>query len=237
MSTATTQHGEMARSWSRSTASTPSGTCFCDSMGTGPAVNAGHDLALTELLDGTHRFLVEAGTEPRCEVLSELASRALRRRTSPLREVDGVRGRQMGRTMETDDIRDLLMRNLEHPRWDDVAERCLSCGNCTQVCPTCFCSSVEDTTDLSGDSAERTRVWDSCFSIDYSHIHGGSIRPSAPFALPAVDDPQAGDMVRPVRHFRLRRLRPLHHLVPGRNRHHRRGGGDQERQRASHAPA
>ncbi len=158
---------------------TPSGTCFCDSMGTGPAVNAGHDLALTELLDGTHRFLVEAGTSRGASVLSELASQ------SPT-EADFAAARastasaveQMGRTMETGDIRNLLMRNLEHPRWDDVAARCLSCGNCTQVCPTCFCSSVEDTTDLSGDSAERTRVWDSCFSIDYSHIHGGSIRPS-----------------------------------------------------------
>jgi ferredoxin len=86
---------------------------------------------------------------------------------------------RMGRSLDTHDIRDLLLSNLEHPRWDEVAARCLTCGNCTLVCPTCFCSSVEDTTDLSGDEAERTRVWDSCFSVDYSHIHGGSIRPSA----------------------------------------------------------
>jgi sulfhydrogenase subunit beta (sulfur reductase) len=80
--------------------------------------------------------------------------------------------------MESAGLRDLLAGNLEHPRWDDVAERCLTCGNCTLVCPTCFCSSIEDTSDLAGEEAARTRVWDSCFSLDYSYIHGGSVRTS-----------------------------------------------------------
>jgi Fe-S-cluster-containing hydrogenase component 2 len=80
--------------------------------------------------------------------------------------------------VDTTDIRDLLARNLEHDRWDEVASRCLTCGNCTLVCPTCFCTTVEDATDLTGDATERTRSWDSCFSLDHSYIHGGSIRPS-----------------------------------------------------------
>jgi len=83
----------------------------------------------------------------------------------------------MGRQLDATDLHGLLRRNLEHPRWDDVAERCLTCGNCTMVCPTCFCTTVEDTTDLDG-GAERTRVWETCYSVDYSYIHGGSIRPS-----------------------------------------------------------
>jgi sulfhydrogenase subunit beta (sulfur reductase) len=158
---------------------TAGGTCFCASMDTGPKVTAGYDIALTELLDGKHRFLAEAGSERGASILADLPRR-------PATEADlkaaGVAidatAAQMGRTMQIDDIRDLLVGNLEHPRWDDVAARCLSCGNCTEVCPTCFCSSVEDTGDLSGDVAERTRVWDTCFSVEYSHIHGGSIRPS-----------------------------------------------------------
>jgi len=157
----------------------PGGTCFCTSMGTGPKVQAGYDLALTELLDGEHRFLVEAGSERGIEVLAELPGR--RAVDADLDDaaasVEAAAGR-MGRTMETFDIRDLLARNLEHPRWDEVATRCLTCGNCTLVCPTCFCSAVEDETDLSGQEAERFRVWDNCFSVDYSYIHGGSIRPS-----------------------------------------------------------
>ena len=81
--------------------------------------------------------------------------------------------------MDDDDLRELLAGNLEHPRWDDVAERCLTCGNCTMVCPTCFCTTVEDTTDLAGDDGRARRRWDSCFTLDFSYIHGGSVRPSA----------------------------------------------------------
>ena len=157
----------------------PGDTCFCTSMGTGPEVRSGYDLALTELLDGEHRFLVEAGTDRGEEVLAELAGRVAVETdlAAKAASVEAAAGR-MGRTMETFDIRDLLARNLEHPRWDDVARRCLTCGNCTLVCPTCFCSAVEDETDLSGAEAERWRVWDNCFSVDYSYIHGGSVRPS-----------------------------------------------------------
>jgi ferredoxin len=157
----------------------PGGTCFCTSMGTGPRAQAGYDLALTELLDGEHRFLVEAGTERGAEVLAELAGRPAEQADldAATASIESA-AQRMGRTMDTHDIRDLLASNLDHPRWDDVASRCLTCGNCTLVCPTCFCSAVEDETDLSGEQSERWRVWDTCFSVDYSYIHGGSIRPS-----------------------------------------------------------
>ncbi|MGZ8666032.1 MAG: 4Fe-4S dicluster domain-containing protein, partial [Solirubrobacterales bacterium] len=85
---------------------------------------------------------------------------------------------QMGRELETEGIKELLYRNMEHPRWDEVSERCLSCGNCTLVCPTCFCSTVEDVSDLAGEEAERVRQWDSCFTLDHSHVHGGSVHNS-----------------------------------------------------------
>jgi ferredoxin len=157
----------------------PGGTCFCTSMGTGPKVEAGYDLALSELLDGEHRFLAVAGTERGAEVLAELPGRPAEPTDIEAADaaVTAAAGR-MGRTMESFDLRDLLARNLEHPRWDDVAKRCLTCGNCTMVCPTCFCTAVEDETDLAGTEVERSRVWDTCFSLDYSYIHGGSIRPS-----------------------------------------------------------
>ena len=158
----------------------PGGTCFCASMDTGPEVGAGYDLALTELLDGEHRLLVQAGTQRGAEILAELPQRAATDTDlEAARASTEAATAKMGRELDTQDIRDLLVRNLEHPRWDEVADRCLTCGNCTLVCPTCFCSSVEDTSDLSGEQAERTRVWASCFSVEYSYIHGGSIRPSS----------------------------------------------------------
>jgi ferredoxin len=157
----------------------PAGTCFCVSMGTGPKADAGYDLALTEILDGEHRFLVEVGSERGADVVRELPRRAARNADVAAADaaVAGAAER-MGRDLDTTDLRDLLARNLEHPRWDEVAERCLTCGNCTMVCPTCFCTSVEDVTDLAGEHAERVRLWDSCYSVDHSYIHGGAVRPS-----------------------------------------------------------
>jgi ferredoxin len=158
----------------------PGGTCFCASMGTGPRVEAGYDLALTEILDGGHRLLVEVGSGLGAEILGELPSRPARPDDldAAARAVDGAASR-MGRVLDAGDIRDLLAVSLDHPRWDDVAARCLACANCTLVCPTCFCSGVEDASSLDGTSAARSRVWDTCFSLDHSYIHGGAIRPSA----------------------------------------------------------
>ncbi|MGZ4257419.1 MAG: 4Fe-4S dicluster domain-containing protein [Gaiellaceae bacterium] len=156
----------------------PAGTCFCVSMGTGPKAERGYDLALTEILDGEHRLLAEAGSERGAEVLAELPGReaAPADLEAAGAAVEGA-VHKMGRQLDATDLHGLLRRNLEHSRWDDVAERCLTCGNCTMVCPTCFCTTVEDTTDLGG-GAERHRVWETCYSVDYSYIHGGSIRPS-----------------------------------------------------------
>jgi ferredoxin len=155
------------------------GTCFCVSMGTGPRATAGFDLALTELLDGGHRFLVEIGTVRGAALVERLAS--MPASDDDRRAADAVvahAAATMGRRMETDGIKELLYRNAEHPRWDEVATRCLACANCTLVCPTCFCSTVDDVTDLTGDHAERWRTWDSCFTPDHSYLHGGSVRAS-----------------------------------------------------------
>lgn len=155
-------------------------TCFCSSMGGDPHVQEGQgfDLALTELSPGgkDHRFVVEVGSKSGALILDVLPHREATR--SDLMEVEDQAKKarkQMGRKM-VPKVKELLQRNLRHERWDNVAERCLSCANCTMVCPTCFCTTVEDTTDLSGDHAERWRYWDSCFSVDFSYIHGGSIR-------------------------------------------------------------
>jgi ferredoxin len=169
---------------------TPGGTCFCVSMGTGPRASGGYDLVLTELLDGEHRFLAEAGSERGAEVLARLSpAEVTQRDLDASAQVTSDAVAHMGRALESADLRDLLARNRDHPRFAETAERCLTCGNCTLVCPTCFCTSVDDVNvlqgeagdnlSLAGETAERWRRWDSCFSIEYSHIHGGALRPSA----------------------------------------------------------
>jgi len=156
----------------------PGETCFCTSMGTGPEAGPGYDLALTEMTgDGTHHFLVEVGSPAGADVIAAVPTRpageaAARRARSA---VAGAAER-MGRSMPAGILHDLMAASGDAARWDDVAARCLTCGNCTMACPTCFCTTVEDTTDLSGDHAERWQLWDSCFDLDFSHLHGGPVR-------------------------------------------------------------
>ncbi|HVM75477.1 MAG TPA: 4Fe-4S dicluster domain-containing protein [Candidatus Saccharimonadales bacterium] len=154
------------------------GTCFCDSMGTGPRVSGGYDILLTEIPGAEEHFLLaESATPIGAEIMAELSTQAATREQIAT-AVDAVdhAASHMGRTLPTSGLKELLYRNVENPRWDALAERCLSCANCTLVCPTCFCSTIEDCTDLAGQRAERIRKWDSCFTTDFSYIHGGSVR-------------------------------------------------------------
>jgi len=162
------------------------GTCFCASLGTGPWAKSGFDLALTELpVDDPEvgeRLLVQVGSPRGEEVLAEVLTRVTHREATEKEEATArklaeraARTQQRGLPAE---VREALSAHLEHPRWDEVAQRCLSCGNCTLVCPTCFCSSVEDTTDLERRTAERRRLWDSCFTVRHSYLHGGPVRSS-----------------------------------------------------------
>lgn len=158
-----------------------SGACFCVSMSTGPQATSGFDLALTEVLqDKRHYFLVETGSEQGETIFQKVPHQL----ASPedrvaAKQIVANAAAQMGRSLDTSDIKNLLYHNAEHRRWDEVASRCLNCANCTMVCPTCFCTTVEDVTALTGENAERWRKWDSCFTTDFSYIHGGSVRPSA----------------------------------------------------------
>jgi Fe-S-cluster-containing hydrogenase component 2 len=156
------------------------GTCFCVSMNTGPVADRGFDLALTEIVDAdAHYFTVEVGSERGREVLAEVPHReAVEADQSAATAVHERTAASMGRELDTSGIKELLYRNYDHPRWDEVAERCLTCGNCTMVCPTCFCTTVEDITELDGSHVERHQLWDSCFTVDYSYIHGGAVRAS-----------------------------------------------------------
>lgn len=158
----------------------PRGTCFCASMGTGPRAEAGFDLALTELLrDGRHELVVEVGSERGAALLEKVPKRA-----AVPADLEAARGAvargasTMERTLRTEGLKAALQAKAESPRWEDVEKRCLCCANCTMVCPTCFCSTIEDTTDLTGGTAERWRRWDSCYTLDFSYIHGGSVRRS-----------------------------------------------------------
>ncbi|MCP5060616.1 MAG: sulfite reductase subunit A [bacterium] len=150
-------------------------TCFCTSMGTGPEAREGFDLALTELDEG---FLVRAGSEAGEEVLETLglAEADAETRVAERRAIDACAS-VMDRKLDAARVHDLLLENLDHGRWDEVAERCLGCGNCTMVCPTCFCHDERDEALLDGSGSIRIREWDSCFDRQHAQIHGINFRP------------------------------------------------------------
>ncbi len=151
-------------------------TCFCASLGTGPRAQEGYDLALTELEEG---FVVESGSFRGADLLQELALKpATAEQEQQAREATEAAARSQTRRLDPTGLRDLLYGALDAPLWQEIGERCLGCGNCTLVCPTCFCTRVDEHTDLTGREAWRVQRWDTCFSVEYAYLHGGSIRRS-----------------------------------------------------------
>ncbi|MDP3979835.1 MAG: 4Fe-4S dicluster domain-containing protein, partial [Chlamydiota bacterium] len=158
----------------------PGGTCFCASMKTGPKVSKGFDIALTEIINNhEHFFILEIGSERALGVVESIEyTKAGEQEIRTESDLLNKAVTSMGRSMDTGKIQEIFYRNYENPHWETVAKRCLTCANCTMVCPTCFCWTVEDSTDLAGD-AIRVKKQDSCFTSDFSYIHGGSVRYSA----------------------------------------------------------
>jgi ferredoxin len=161
------------------TCARPGGTCFCASMNTGPTPTAGFDIALTEICtDERHEFLAVAATQGGQEQLERLNStEATAADLAAVELIEGEATANMGRSLDPSHPRTAAGR-YEHPEWDLVADRCLACANCTMVCPTCFCSTTEDTTNLTGSVTERWRAWDSCFTLGFSFLAGAPLRSS-----------------------------------------------------------
>ncbi|MEX1139196.1 MAG: 4Fe-4S dicluster domain-containing protein, partial [Bacteroidota bacterium] len=152
----------------------PGGTCFCDSMNTGPKASAGFDIQMFEL---DQFFLAEAGTDRGSAMLARLPHRPATDAEVQLTEIQQEQAKHsMGRVLKTEGLQEILADRPSDPYWEVIGKRCLACANCTMTCPTCFCFTIDDTISLSGKEAERTRRWDSCFTAEFSYIHGGSVR-------------------------------------------------------------
>lgn len=153
----------------------PAATCFCVSTGDGPAAQGDFDLALHELDDG---FIVSSGTPAGAEIMHRLALEPVQaaQRQTAQQQIDTA-AQQQQRQLPGRNLKQALFDNLEHDRWNEVAGRCLSCGNCTSVCPTCFCHAEVELPTLEGTTSEHARQWDSCFTQGHSYIHGKVLRP------------------------------------------------------------
>lgn len=152
----------------------PADTCFCASTGDGPRARNGYDLLLDELDEG---FLVRAGSDRGAALRKALPTAAAdgQQFARAAAQSDRAAAAQV-RSVPGRNLRAALFANLEHPRWRDVAERCLACGNCTSVCPTCFCSRDVEQAQLDGRGSEQLREWDSCFTAGHSFLGGRPLR-------------------------------------------------------------
>ncbi|MCL5047219.1 MAG: 4Fe-4S dicluster domain-containing protein [Firmicutes bacterium] len=156
----------------------PAENCFCTSFDTGPMADEGCDIIITEITEGEHRFLLRSGSDTGHHILNRLNYKsALPEDVSARDRVIAKSISQIGKSIDAENTPSMLARNLSSHVWSDIARRCLSCGNCTMVCPTCFCASFEHSNGLENDFSV-TRRWDSCFDTAHSYIHGGSVRTS-----------------------------------------------------------
>ena len=154
-------------------------TCFCTSVDSGPGVHSGFDLALTEIYNGEHYFTLEVGSELGASIVENLNFDEADDIAMKNAKKQVEKAKLQQRKLNTNGLKERIYQNLENqPFWEDVAYRCLNCANCTLVCPTCFCSNVEDITQLDGNTTDRVRHWDSCFNLSHSHIAGDSVRQS-----------------------------------------------------------
>ncbi len=163
------------------TCTTAVNTCFCASMGTGPAIKEGYDLALTEVVNGSnHYFLLTIGSERGKSMCQSLKLRPCTSDECAIgaKCVQGI-AEKMIRKVDNPHIHEVLMNSYGSNQWKEVAQRCLNCTNCTLVCPTCFCSNTFDNVSIDGTQSSRCQMWESCFNLSHSYVHGGSVRSSA----------------------------------------------------------
>ena len=153
---------------------------FCSSMGTGPflQLKEGFDLVLTVKPNG---YLVEFGSKKGRKIIEKTSSlkKATKKDFAEKKEIEALAVRSFTKKLDTEDLPELLMRNLEHPVYRRTAEaRCLGCTNCTMVCPTCYCYNIEDKTSYDLKSTSRSRYWDSCQELNFAKVHEGNFRSS-----------------------------------------------------------
>jgi ferredoxin len=161
----------------------PSDYAFCNSMGTGPFLDRGYDLLLTDI--GT-KYLIEIGSEKGKKTLQGLhldtasdADFTEKNHRYKLME------KRFKRFINPSWLSKIVQENIDHNIWTILGERggiakslpCLSCGSCSFVCPTCYCYDVYDTLDLSLQKGKRIRELDSCQLLEYGEVaQGGNFR-------------------------------------------------------------
>ena len=135
--------------------------------------NGGYDLFFTELGE---RFIIHVNTQKGEDLLQEMG--LPKAASSDMKALDSLREakklifkNEIG--IEQKKLPGIFEKTVNSKIWEDVGRRCISCGNCTNVCPTCYCFDMADTVYLDLKTGERTRTWDSCQFSTFASVAGG----------------------------------------------------------------
>lgn len=146
---------------------------FCKSMGTLTA-DKGFDLHLIDLGEA---YAVEVGTAAGAALLRE-HSTARPSEDADVALLNQVLSEKWPRfpyrlDFDGSELPNLMALSYKDPLWEELGQRCLACGSCTLVCPTCYCFDVRDRVSLDGTAGERVRVWDSCQLDEFARVATG----------------------------------------------------------------
>ncbi len=147
--------------------------CFCSSVGSTSAKD-GFDIMLVPVDNG---YLAEIGTEKGEGIVRKLGAK--KAEDSAFKKAEGFRKEKEKKIVrkfhkvDATTVKDLLQKSWDHKHWKELEERCLACGSCNLVCPTCFCFDVQDEVDLTLDNGERKRIWDGCMLVDFAKVGSG----------------------------------------------------------------
>jgi len=152
----------------------PDEFCFCNETGT-DTVEEGFDLFLSET--GTDFYLVWIGSSLGDDLMrmaenlfsEDIAFEDIQKFTNWKKE----RAKKFKVNIDLTGMPSIFELSLNSKIWDKIGERCLACGSCSMVCPTCNCYDVKDTVELRECKGERNRCWDSCTLHEYSLVAGG----------------------------------------------------------------
>ena len=138
----------------------PYDSCFCTSLDISPVESTNVDLMFTDIGE---QFLIEEITEAGKELVAKASGveEATEADEAKAKEVKEASYNKVAKKIETEDIKEKLLPAFDNQDyWEGVAAKCLSCGICTFLCPTCFCFDISD--ELVKNQGERFRCWDSC---------------------------------------------------------------------------
>jgi sulfhydrogenase subunit beta (sulfur reductase) len=149
----------------------PGENCFCDAMTTGPTIKKGYDLLLTDIGD---KYYVQVGSKAGEKLLSRDLFRTATKADRKKMEAEVIRVKnKLQSDFGIDKLGEKMKGKFWSKLWEAQTKKCVLCGACNFVCPTCYCFDVVDETDLAGKKGQRVRVWDTCHFKDFATVAGG----------------------------------------------------------------